>query len=88
MVVTMMILFRSQLEQKSSKSFLSSLFRMFFKKFLSYNFCFYSYICLDTSKKVVNIYEKNPTLYNKLENECLYNGQWKYDVQDWGCTGV
>ena len=31
--------------------------------------------------------DSNPTLYPQLENECLYNGQWKHNVLDWGCTG-
>ena len=28
----------------------------------------------------------DPNIYSHLENECLYNGEWKYDVKKYGCT--
>ena len=47
-----------------------------------------SYQCHDTAKKVVNVELDNSPLYDILEVECLYNGQWSPVITDWSCTGT
>ena len=48
------------------------------------------YNCLDATKnmtKVDNLDDNDEGLFEYLEVECLYNGQWSPPVIDYGCTG-
>ena len=50
------------------------------------NDCF-RYKCNNPQKKVVNLFQENAPLHNVLDVECLYNGEYSYDILEYGCTG-
>ena len=52
---------------------------------LIFSILYFSYECLDSTKLVT--YAKNKTfLESKVTVECLYNGQWSYDIEHLNCT--
>ena len=46
---------------------------------------FFRYWCKDSTKMVV--YKNDPSFYEKSLNiECLYNGKWSDNIDEFGCT--
>ena len=44
-----------------------------------------SYECLDSTQLVGHLKNQSFSL-SQVTFECLYNGQWSYDIKEFGCT--
>ena len=54
-------------------------------KISSITFFSSSYECLDSTQLVGHLKNQSFSL-SQVTFECLYNGQWSYDIKEFGCT--